>query len=323
VDGVTQKARRLVWRWYNCLRHESFVPVLTYILFSNKKSDRTVPTKQEDFSRSKSYIDMQPALRDKIPPIVFQTWKSFEVIPENYRIWRGGFAKLNPDWDVILWDDACNREFISRRFPWFLDIYDRYPKEIFRADAIRPFFLFLFGGIYADMDSECVTSLDGFAAQGGVVLGQMGADPDFEHAVPNALMASQPFELFWLLYITMMVEDFEHLGEADINPLKPEDHTGPILLKRAVDYFQTHDRAEVRQRCARTIAQLPPAWAEMIASSDLRILANGEMYGVDWTNPLHRILRKMINKRKIVVNVADVRRMFPQAQLITYWSHSW
>ncbi|RYD18011.1 MAG: cell surface protein, partial [Lysobacteraceae bacterium] len=90
------------------------------------------------------------------PKVIFQTWKSRTVIPGNYRHWRQTFIDTNPDCRVLLWDDADNRAFIADRFAWALPVYDGYAQEIFRADAVRFFFLFEFGGLYADIDTECL-----------------------------------------------------------------------------------------------------------------------------------------------------------------------
>lgn len=60
----------------------------------------------------------------------------------------------------MFWTDTKNRELIRSRFPWFLAQYDAYPNNIQRADAIRYFILYEFGGIYADMDLMPLRSLE-------------------------------------------------------------------------------------------------------------------------------------------------------------------
>lgn len=70
------------------------------------------------------------------------------------------FAGLN-DADHIffvyyqLWTDELARELIASEYPWFLDSWDNYAFPIQRADAIRYFVLYHFGGIYFDMDTLC------------------------------------------------------------------------------------------------------------------------------------------------------------------------
>jgi len=90
-----------------------------------------------------------------IPKIIHQTWKN-NTIPtkwkEYHQTWKNKFPE--PEYKHILWTDEDNRKFIKDNYEWFLKTYDNYPKNIQRADAIRYFILYHYGGIYADLDCE-------------------------------------------------------------------------------------------------------------------------------------------------------------------------
>ena len=60
----------------------------------------------------------------------------------------------------MLWTDAGSRDFIAQNYPWFLNTFDHYPYNIQRADAIRYFVLYHYGGIYMDLDIGCRRPLD-------------------------------------------------------------------------------------------------------------------------------------------------------------------
>jgi hypothetical protein len=60
----------------------------------------------------------------------------------------------------MLWTDASSREFIAENYSWFLDTFDNYTYPIQRADAIRYFILYHYGGIYLDLDVGCLRPLD-------------------------------------------------------------------------------------------------------------------------------------------------------------------
>ena len=47
-----------------------------------------------------------------------------------------------------------NRELIRVYYPWFLEVYDSFEKNVMRADAARVFYMHKFGGIYMDLDFE-------------------------------------------------------------------------------------------------------------------------------------------------------------------------
>ncbi|KAF4635813.1 hypothetical protein G7Y89_g2290 [Cudoniella acicularis] len=50
------------------------------------------------------------------------------------------------------WTDASAESFITTNYSWFLPTYKSYPYPIQRADAIRYFLLYHYGGIYLDLD---------------------------------------------------------------------------------------------------------------------------------------------------------------------------
>ena len=53
-------------------------------------------------------------------------------------------------------------------------------------------FLYLHGGIYADLDTQCLKPLEPLRGQDDVVLGWLGNDPTSDQAIPNAIMLSRP-----------------------------------------------------------------------------------------------------------------------------------
>lgn len=94
-----------------------------------------------------------------VPRIIHQTWKN-EIIPDIWSQARAACQRLHPDYEFKLWTDASARKMIADSYPDYLAMYDGYKHNIQRADAMRIFFLHKFGGIYIDLDIECVRSLD-------------------------------------------------------------------------------------------------------------------------------------------------------------------
>lgn len=261
---------------------------------------------------------------EKFPPLIFQTWKSRRIIPENYRYWRQTFVANNPGSFVILWDDADNRNFISRNFPWFLPIYDYYPHEIFRADAVRLFFLYQYGGLYADMDTECLRSVAATAGSGDVVLCRMGGNSAFEHSIPNAVMASKPGQMFWLLGIKRLVEMAQEAGDrVGQAGYGPEQMTGPVLLKRTYDEYVRLSETAVRARVADIIADLNDTQRAMLRHRPVTLLPANRWYPLDWTNLLHKTLCNRLRSRRQILSQERSAKLLPHSDVVTYWSHSW
>lgn len=68
----------------------------------------------------------------------------------------------------------------------FLATYDAFPKNILRIDSVRYMYMHYYGGVYADLDFECVGTMDKVFRGKKVILGRMGTDLSFVHSIPNA-----------------------------------------------------------------------------------------------------------------------------------------
>jgi len=99
----------------------------------------------------------------KVPTILHQVWFKFpngpEEPPREYKEMRESWVKNHPGWTHYLWNSKNSREFVKTHFPHMLGVYDGYPKEINRVDAIRYFVLAVYGGVYADCDSMSLKPL--------------------------------------------------------------------------------------------------------------------------------------------------------------------
>ena len=84
-----------------------------------------------------------------IPHVLHQSWKGCTV-PPRQRIWQEHCERVLPaDWEMWLWTDEANRQLIARHFPSFLTLYDAYDLHIKRVDAVRFFYMWLYGGVCA------------------------------------------------------------------------------------------------------------------------------------------------------------------------------
>jgi len=86
-----------------------------------------------------------------IPKIIHQTWKTKEI-PDKWKKSQEEWIRLHPDWTYILWTDEDIRNHIKNYHPDFLELHDNYEYDIQRADMIRYFILYDFGGVYCDLD---------------------------------------------------------------------------------------------------------------------------------------------------------------------------
>lgn len=126
-----------------------------------------------------------------IPKIIHQTWKNHDIPPA----WRGfvdTWKRLHPGWEYRFWTDTDNDAFVARHFPEFLETWRGYPYAIMRADAIRYLLLLHYGGLYVDMDCECLAPMDPFLPCRRFIAGREPSCHEKEHGyrdIPsNALM---------------------------------------------------------------------------------------------------------------------------------------
>ena len=104
-----------------------------------------------------------------IPRIIHQTWKSRQL-PEPFRIFQETWRRCHPDWEYRFYDDAACR-IVVESFPALLPIYDGCPHPVQRADIFRYLVVARYGGLYADMDVECLRNIEPLLAGRHAVFG--------------------------------------------------------------------------------------------------------------------------------------------------------
>jgi len=170
----------------------------------------------------------------KIPKIIFRTCWSKEI-PEKWKLSSESLEALMSEWQNILFDDDDNRAFVEEHFPDFLSYYDAFPYNIQRADAIRYMFLYVYGGLYIDMDFEILNPLDElFVSDNEVYLVKSG---NVSSCYTNSFMASKPKCKFWLEVIEEMKKPlpFYIIGKH----FTVMCSTGPLMLSRVAKRTST------------------------------------------------------------------------------------
>ena len=137
----------------------------------------------------------------KIPKIIMQTWKNNEI-PDHWKESPKSIRDHMPDWTYILMTDEDGFKFCGKYFPDFLSYYENFPHPIQRADAIRYMFLYIYGGLYMDLDIVIEKPLDPlFYSESELYLCPSG---NIGSCLTNSFMASKPGCKFWLKMIEHM-----------------------------------------------------------------------------------------------------------------------
>ncbi|MCJ1448917.1 MAG: hypothetical protein MMC23_009436 [Stictis urceolatum] len=104
-----------------------------------------------------SQHSMNDALRQKIWQTSKNDSKNLDhALRENVMKWHS----LNPQWQYEMLDDNACLRYVQRRFeesdPEIVDVFTQLQDKIMRADLFRYLVLLGDGGVYSDMDTECL-----------------------------------------------------------------------------------------------------------------------------------------------------------------------
>lgn len=97
----------------------------------------------------------------RIPRIIHQTYKS-TAVPVKVRPLIKSWQDKNPNWTYRFYTDVDCLSFVQKEFPEYLEAYKSLSKPVERSDFFRYMILLRFGGVYADLDTECRRSFDEF-----------------------------------------------------------------------------------------------------------------------------------------------------------------
>ena len=167
-------------------------------------------------------------IKNKIPKIIHQT------APKDTNKWHKSWKKCQKSWKrkfpnfkYIMWTDEDLDNLVKKDFPFYYKIYKNYNRNIKRIDIARYMILFKYGGIYADMDFECLNNFYDNLNHNKVNL----VESPYEHneTFQNSLMASKPGNPYWLFVL-----DFGKKNKDLKNILSS---TGPRLLDEVYFYY--------------------------------------------------------------------------------------
>ncbi|MBK1840807.1 glycosyltransferase [Azospirillum sp. YIM B02556] len=201
---------------------------------------------------------MRTASCSPIPRLIHQTWKTRDI-PPGFQPLRRSWIERNPGFAYRFWTDEDIEGFIAEEHPALLPVFRGYANPISRIDLARYLILRRFGGVYADLDFECLRPIDGLldSLPGGAGF-VVGLEPEehgrlakaVERGLPRILcpsfLASVPDHPFLDHLLARLVEA-RHCADV-------LDATGPFLLTRAhAEYEAAHGTEGTA-----AVAVLPP-----------------------------------------------------------------
>jgi len=165
----------------------------------------------------------------EIPKIIHQTAPSdtskwHPVWRECQKSWKEKF----PDYEYKMWTDEDLDQLISTKYSWFYPTFKGYDLKIKRIDAARYFILYEYGGIYADMDFECLNNFEHILEKDKVSIAESPwKTSQSGETHQNALMISPKGHPFWKKVFELLDK---HKNTKDVL-----FSTGPRIIMEAIN----------------------------------------------------------------------------------------
>lgn len=125
----------------------------------------------------------------KIPKIIHHIWVGNKKLPKKYKNWINSWKKFNPDWEFIFWkeDDIQSLDLKNKK------IYNACNNPGFKSDVARYEILNKFGGLYLDVDFECINYIpEKLLTYDFVACTTFNSQPE----INNAILFSSPNNIF-------------------------------------------------------------------------------------------------------------------------------
>lgn len=176
----------------------------------------------------------------EFPKIIHQIYNFWDnKTPPEIRERMDAWKKMHPDFKYILWNKKKSRDFIKKKFNWFLPIWDRYQYTIQCVDAIRYFILYEYGGIYSDIDLDPVKSIHSLLSKYKDKNILLYKSPN-SGLITNDFMISKRGLAFWKTVWYELVKN--HNVDYYSKHITVMYSTGPLLLDNVYEQYK-HRRA--------------------------------------------------------------------------------
>jgi inositol phosphorylceramide mannosyltransferase catalytic subunit len=123
-----------------------------------------------------------------IPKILHQIWinPNSPELPDKFQVYRDGWLALHSDWQYKLWN-LDNLDFTPSR----MDLIKSAPNFAQMSDILRYEILFRYGGVYIDIDFECLKNIDSILKD----VKNFACSEDGYH-ITNAIIGAEPNSVY-------------------------------------------------------------------------------------------------------------------------------
>ena len=207
--------------------------------------------------------------KNKIPKIIHQVWEGCtgdtpsDLLLRLAETWK----EENPSWEYRFWNYKTIDKFLSGYFPEFIEKYFSFRYDVQRWDAIRYLILLKFGGVYADLDYECLEPLDWLLGNKNCCLGLEPPEHDRifnkPYTVGNAFMAVKPGHPFFSAIIKEISNNHSDAQDKFTHVLET---TGPYMMSKLYETYPDKDQ----------IWLIPSEFTSPLSKMEVKMIINGK-----------------------------------------------
>ena len=209
--------------------------------------------------------------------IIHQSWKNENIPSQFIKYINSWHLHCYQNWTYRLWTDKDNLELVKTHYHWFLHKFQSFSRSIYRADVSRYIYMHHYGGIYTDLDNECLKPFEHLLANYSIVFGamegQFAGTSLREGYVQNSFFYSVPRHKFWL-------ELLKSINSSKITGL-PEFQTGPVFLSNFIRSYRASHLNDETIKVYEPVYFNPFSWLN-VHGSDEHCKDKGRMSENDW-----------------------------------------
>ncbi|KKZ63167.1 hypothetical protein EMCG_02463 [[Emmonsia] crescens] len=299
------------------------------------------PKLAQPLSAAKLLCRPLPSDYSSVPKLLHQSWKT-NKLPAKFEKWSRVCREKHHGWEWVLWTNDDNLNLVRKYFPWLEEAYLELPGDIYRADFSRNLYMYIFGGVYADLDTDCLrptsavfeafdipnventtAGADGNHTNQFAVFGRMGTNENFDSSIPNAWMASSPGHPFFLmppLSVLPRIAKSKSFIYWLFQHVSAEKWTGPVALYNAILDFNTNG---LSKEAAALAAVGHFASLAKKTKQEIVLLPSHWIYPYDWT------VKELRPLCSAAAETFDAKACQERLEVdkkggisITYWSHT-
>lgn len=189
-----------------------------------------------------------------IPKLFHQIWFQgappplFESLSQTWK-------DKNPGWKLMQWEEKGMEKFIRDNFPEYLELYLSYNHWIYKVDFFRYFAIYYYGGVFIDMDFECLKGIDDLLL---LFKGAQVAFPaecsdnktllESPESHENNFLVSVPKHPFWQIVFNELKREHDGVFSWPESLKAVEEvmkRTGPFVLTRSLKQFPKERMSEI------------------------------------------------------------------------------